>query len=212
MNDLFKQSGLDAAIADLEKDLLLPGGPRISTMRNHNFALLLYGPEDEFKLRSRVLQLVRRLTDQAGFSVLTIALHEVVLERLRAIDGGQRVLEWIANEKRLHRTDPQRALRYLKDELAKHVEGPEGLSRDIAQRIARFREAAPDDEKVLVLLGRAGALYPFFRSSALLKHLGDQTMNTPVVLLYPGVRREEDGLSFMKELTPDRDYRPRIYV
>jgi hypothetical protein len=212
MSDLFKPSGLDAAVADLEKDLLLPGGPRISTMRNHNFALFLYAPEDEFKLRTRVRALVRRLKDEAGFSVLSIALHEVVLERLRAVDGGQRVEDWIAKEKLLHRTDPQRALRYLKDELAKHIEGPEGLSHDIAQRIARFREAAPNDDKSLVLLGRAGALYPFFRSSALLKHLGDQTQNTPVVLLYPGVRREEAGLSFMKELTPDRDYRPRIYA
>jgi len=32
-----------------------------------------------------------------------------------------------------------------------------------------------------------------------------------VVLLYPGERRGEAGLSFMGELAPDRDYRPRIY-
>jgi hypothetical protein len=212
MSDLFKPAGLDAAIADLEKDLLLPGGPRISTMRNHNFALFLYAPEEEFKLRRRIRDLVRRLTDAAGFSVLSIALHDVMLDRLRALDAGTRVQEWVAREKLLYRSDPQRALRYLKDEIAKHIEGPDGLSRDIAQRIARFRETSPADDKSLVLLGRAGALYPFFRSSALLKHLGDQTLNTPVVLLYPGVRREEAGLSFMKELTPDRDYRPRIYA
>jgi len=38
-------------------------------------------------------------------------------------------------------------------------------------------------------------------------HTGD----TPVVLLYPGVRRDLSALSFMGELDPDRDYRPRIY-
>jgi len=33
----------------------------------------------------------------------------------------------------------------------------------------------------------------------------------PVVLLYPGKRRDLSALSFMGELQPDRDYRPRIY-
>ena len=62
-----------------------------------------------------------------------------------------------------------------------------------------------------MLIGRAGALYPFFRVSALLKHLDGKTRNVPVVLLYPGERKGEPGLSFMGELDPDRDYRPRIY-
>jgi hypothetical protein len=55
------------------------------------------------------------------------------------------------------------------------------------------------------------ALYPFARSSALLKHIANRTMGLPVVLLYPGIRTENTALSFMGELPPDRDYRPRIY-
>jgi hypothetical protein len=35
--------------------------------------------------------------------------------------------------------------------------------------------------------------------------------DVPVVLLYPGKRRDLSALSFMGELQPDRDYRPRIY-
>jgi hypothetical protein len=65
-------------------------------------------------------------------------------------------------------------------------------------------------ERAVVFLGRAGALYPFMRLSALLKHLDGHTHNVPVVLLYPG-RRTADGLSFMDQMPPDRDYRPRIY-
>jgi hypothetical protein len=63
----------------------------------------------------------------------------------------------------------------------------------------------------LALIGRAGALYPFFRSSALLRHLDGKTRNVPVVLLYPGERRGSTGLSYMGMLNPDNDYRPRIY-
>jgi len=63
----------------------------------------------------------------------------------------------------------------------------------------------------VILLGRAGALYPFFRSSALLKHLDGKTRGLPVVLLYPGLRLDPTRLSFMGELPGDGDYRPRIY-
>jgi hypothetical protein len=66
-------------------------------------------------------------------------------------------------------------------------------------------------DRTLVLVGRSGALYPFFRTSALLKHIDGKTRNIPVVLLYPGERRDVTELSFMGELQPDRDYRPRIY-
>jgi hypothetical protein len=64
---------------------------------------------------------------------------------------------------------------------------------------------------MLALIGRAGALYPFYRTSGLLKYLAGRTLGVPVVLLYPGERRGENGLSFMSILEPDRDYRPRIY-
>jgi hypothetical protein len=59
--DLFTPLGLDAAMASLEQDLVAPGGPSISTMRNHNFAILLYLPAKEFQLRQRVRQMIGRL-------------------------------------------------------------------------------------------------------------------------------------------------------
>ena len=64
---------------------------------------------------------------------------------------------------------------------------------------------------MLALVGRAGSLFPFFRSSALLRHIDGKTHNVPVVLLYPGERRGPTGLSFMGVVPPDNDYRPRIY-
>jgi hypothetical protein len=63
----------------------------------------------------------------------------------------------------------------------------------------------------VAFIGRAGALYPFLRTSALLRHLDGRTRNVPVVLLYPGERQGATGLRFMGILNPDNDYRPRIY-
>src|SRR5690606_7319056 len=114
--------------------------------------------------------------------------------------------------RRLAKTDRDRALRYLSDKLHPEVEGPDGIAADVAREICAFADAHPDKaERMLVIVGRAGALYPFFRTSALLKHLDGRTRNVPVVLLYPGRRRGETALSFMDMLEPDSDYRPRIY-
>jgi hypothetical protein len=209
-SDLFTPQGLDGAVAALEGDLLKPGGPSISTMRNHNFAILLYLPRDEYRLRQRVRRMVHRLEGE-GWAVLSLALHELVFERMTTRLGPEGLQKLIDMEKQLFRMSPDRALKYLQQKFAEDVDGPNGLAKDVADRIAAFRAAHPDAEnRTLVLLGRAGALYPFFRSSALLKQLGDRTLNTPVVLLYPG--EQKDGLSFMQQLEPDRDYRPRIYA
>lgn len=208
--DLFIPLGLDSAVAALEGDLLKPGGPSISTMRNHNFAILLYLPREEYRLRQRVRQMVHRLEGE-GWAVLSLALHELVFERMTAKLGAEGLQRMIDFEKRLFEMSPERALKDLQQKLAEYIDGPEGLAKDVADRITAFRAAHPGaEDRTLVLLGRAGALYPFFRSSALLKQLGDRTLNTPVVLLYPG--EQNDGLSFMQQLVPDRDYRPRIYA
>lgn len=210
MNDLFPRTDLDEAMAALRRDLLSKDGPQISTMRNYRFAILPYRPADEFKLR----QHARRLADDlkaAGWGVLAISLQKLLLDRIRAT-GDDVVASLIARERRLYDKDPQRALEYLREKIGPHIEGPDGIAADVVRLIGTFADAYPNQaDRTLVLIGRAGALYPFFRSSALLKHIDGKTRNIPVVLLYPGERRDITGLSFMGELPADRDYRPRIY-
>jgi hypothetical protein len=179
-------------------------------MRNYSFAILQYHPKDEFKLR----QFVRRLTDELrteGWGVLPVSLQKLLLDRIRAT-GTENVEALGRREKRLYEKDPERALAYLRDKIAPHIEGPNGIAADVARLINDFADEYPEHaDRRLVLIGRAGALYPFFRSSALLKHIDGKTRNVPVVLLYPGEREGTTGLSFMGELEADRDYRPRIY-
>jgi hypothetical protein len=205
---------LEQAVASLRDDLLGEGGPRISTMRNYRFAILPYSPSDEFKLR----MLMRRLTDQllaSGWGVLPISLQKLLIDRIRAT-GDENIEILRSREQGLFKKDPSRALGYLRDKIAPHIEGPNGIAADVVRLIDKFAAEYPDRaDQTLILIGRAGALYPFFRSSALLKHIDGKTKNIPVVLLYPGnTERQGDAtaLSFMGELEPDRDYRPRIYV
>jgi hypothetical protein len=207
---LFETTSLISAIEALRKDLLAATGPRISTIRNYQFAILPYDPKDEFKLRS----LIRHLSDDLrgeGWNVLSISLQRLLLDRLKGKES--RLLDSIIRtEHRLHDRDPDRALNHLKDKIALYVEGPDGIAKDVIALMDAFADEHPEEaNRTVIFLGRAGALYPFFRSSALLKHLDGKTRNLPVVLLYPGERRDLTALSFMGELPADRDYRPRIY-
>ena len=207
---LFETSSLEQAFAALRQDLIHEDGPRISTMRNYRFAILRYAPSDEFKLRSELRRLSTDLIAN-GWVVLSISLQRLLFDRIRA-QGNEWIERVIRQERSTTGQGRERGLAYLKGKLAPLIEGPDGISADCSKIILDFAAANPDQiDRTLALIGRAGALYPFFRSSALLKHLDGRTRNVPVVLLYPGERRGPTGLSFMGMLDPDNDYRPRIY-
>ena len=206
----FDKTPLISAVDSLRKDLLAEGGPRISTMRTYRFCILPYDPKAEFELRSHI----RKLSDElrsAGWNVLSISLQKILLKILKGQDELvlQRIME---RERRLFEKNPERALNHLKDKLTRLVEEPDGVATEVIKLIGEFADKHPEEtDRTLIFIGRAGALYPFFRSSALLKHIDGRTRNIPVVLLYPGERHDISALSFMGELPADRDYRPRIY-
>jgi hypothetical protein len=201
--DLFPQTPLQEAIHALRSDLIQEAGPRISTMRNYRFAIVQYDPQDEFRLRLEVRRLNNELLHN-GWMVLSINLHKLLLDRVRS--QGHEYIQ------RTSQKSIERGIQDLQTRLAPLIEGPEGIAADVSRIICDHADQNPETiDRTVAIVGRAGALYPFFRSSALLRHLDGRTRNVPVVLLYPGERRGEKGLSFMGVLEPDSDYRPRIY-
>lgn len=203
-------TALGEAFAALRRDLIHEDGPRISTMRNYRFAILQYDPTKEFDLRAQVQKLTGDLVAN-GWVVLSLNLQRLLLDRVRA-QGDDWVRRVIEMERKTSAVAPERGLNYLRTKLSPLIEGPDGIAADCSAAIRAHAEQHPDlVDRTLALIGRAGALYPFFRSSALLKHLDGRTGSVPVVLLYPGTRRGPTGLSFMGMLEPDNDYRPRIY-
>lgn len=207
---LLPPSSLAEAVAALRADLVHEGGPQVSTMRNYRFAILQYDPAKELELRREVSELTAELRRE-GWFVLPLSLHSLFLDRVRAQgpDWVQRVIEM---ERRMDGIDHSRGLGYVKSKIMPLIEGAQGLAADCARVIGEHVDRHPDQvDRTLAIIGRAGAVYPFFRSSALLRHLDGHTRNVPVVLLYPGQRRGPTSLSFMGILDPESDYRPRIY-
>ncbi|MBT9554536.1 MAG: DUF1788 domain-containing protein [Myxococcales bacterium] len=207
---LFHQGPLESAIEALRTDLLADGGPRISTMRNYRFAIVPYEPADETQLRNRM----KKLTDELkslGWLILSISLQKLLLDRVRSL-GDDAVKSLIAAEKRQHGKSPERGLAHLQEQILPLIEGPDGIAADVVKLVQDFATAHPSRvDHSLVLLGRLGALYPFFRSSALLRHIDGRTSGVPVILLYPGTRVGRHALRFMGEHAADGDYRPKIY-
>src|SRR4051794_18588942 len=207
---LFDRSPLQEAFTALRRDLIHEDGPRISTMRNYRFAIVQYEPEKEFELRGEVRKLSSELIAN-GWVVFSINLQKLLLDRVRNL-GEEWVRRVIEMERSTAKVDPDRGLNYLKNKLTPLIEGPDGIAADCSRVICEYADKNPDlVDRTLALIGRAGAIYPFFRTSALLRHLDGRTRNVPVVLLYPGKRQGPTGLSFMGMLNPDNDYRPRIY-
>ena len=207
---LFNESSISEAIAALRNDLIQDDGPRISTMRNYRFAILCYPPAEEFQLRKEIGVLSEDLRG-SGWFVLSISLQKLLLDRIRA-QGDEFAEKVVRMEKELRKNGAERGLQFLKDRIGPLIEGPTGIAADCSKIISEFADKHPDKiDRTLALIGRAGALYPFYRSSALLKHLDGNTRQVPVVLLYPGERSGHTGLSFMGILNADSDYRPRIY-
>jgi hypothetical protein len=208
---LFQQRGkVGEAFDALRRDLIHEDGPRISTMRNYRFAIVQYKPEEEFELRGEVQRLSSDLAAN-GWIVFSLDLQKILFDRIRS-QGEEWIDRVVQMEKRFSQIEDERGLNYLKSKLTPLIEGPDGIAADCSRIIRTYVEQNPDKvERTLALIGRAGALYPFFRSSALLRHLDGRTDNVPVVLLYPGERRGTTGLSYMGILNPDNDYRPRIY-
>ena len=201
---------LPEPFASLRTDLVHKDGPQISTMRNYRFAIALYPPEDEFRVRGHVQTLSRELI-RDGWVILDLDLYKLLLDRVRRLGESwrRRVIDM---ERVTSAQSHERGIGYLQSKLTPMIEGRDGLAADCSRILCEHAERDPERAaRTIAIIGRAGALYPFLSSSALLRYLDGRTADIPVVLLYPGKRTGPTSLSYMGVLPANPDYRPRIY-
>lgn len=202
---------LENRIDGLKKDLLHPAGPCTSTNQNYPFALFQYPPHEEFKMRATLLDLLDTLRSKA-WTIVNVDLLATFIEYLEQQENGTLVESLIQEEKLQYtasRKDHKMPLNVLQNTLDIFLKNPEAYPRAVADKITE-KTTHKNTAKTVVFLSRIGGLYPFYRSSSLLRHL-DKGIKVPTIVLYPGERTEQNYLSFMGEMGADRDYRPRIY-
>lgn len=202
---------LESRIDTLKKDLLNPAGPCISTNRNYPFALFHYPPHEEFKMRSKLVELLDTLRSK-GWTILNVDLFSTLIEYLGKQEGGE-LIEALVQEEKLqynaNRKNHSMPLNVLQNSLDVLLKDPVEYPKVVFEKIMEKTEHT-DETKTVIFLSRIGALYPFYRTSSLLRYL-DKGIRVPTIVLYPGERTEQYYLSFMGEMDADRDYRPRIY-
>jgi len=169
--------------------------PQISAYHDMPYALFRYDPEDELELRKEVALLAIRL-EQAGKHVTRISLAECLQEAMTSV---QPLDDWFEAERR-QGTDT--LVETIHAVLAEHAP----LDDLVAQRMPDD----PDPQTDVVLIHRAGALFPVYRTFTLLELLKGR-VSVPTVLFYPGVLDGAAGLRFMGVLEAEHNYRPKIF-
>ena len=170
--------------------------PQISAYHNMPYAIFRYPPEDEFALRGEVTLLRTRL-EQSGKRVTVISLAaclDTALER-----------EGLALE-RIEKAEKSIGTHKMVDTFHKVISERQPLDELVAEQIPANADPLVD----IVFITRAGALFPFYRTSSLLEQLKGK-VHVPAVLLYPGVLDGAAGLKFMGVLDAEHNYRPKIF-
>jgi hypothetical protein len=170
--------------------------PRIGAYHDMPYAIFRYPPEVEFALRAEVSLLTTRL-EQSGKRVTPISLADCLTE---ALDKSG------LTPQRIGQAEKATSTAKMADTVHKVLSERQPLDRLVAARLPE----EPDPYRDIVFILRAGALFPFYRTSSLLEQLKGQ-MHVPAVLFYPGELDGAAGLRFMGILDAEHNYRPKIF-
>ncbi len=189
-------------LTDKLEPLLRQADPRplISAYHDMPFAIFHYPPEAEWDVRAEVRLLARRLEAQAGKRIVSISLAECLST---ALERGKLSIA------RIEMAERQAGLSKVIDTVHKIVSEPQHQPMD--RLILERMPADGDPTRDVAFIVRAGAAFPFFRTSSLAEHLMGK-LRIPTVLFYPGTLVGPASLSFLG-VTKDvnTSYRPKIF-
>lgn len=192
---------LESRIKALEG--VLKSGEQLGPSHDMPFAILRYDPDEELELRRQVKLLETRL-QQRGLNVERVDLGELMWACFRNHPLGPEGL--LESEDGARNTDEllREANRLL---MGRQADRPGPLEQRVIDRLAPLHE----DAAAVAFLTRAGELFPFYRTSALLERLM-RHVKVRTVLFYPGTLEGTTSLSFMGACEPSPNYRPRIFA
>ncbi|MBK6607325.1 MAG: DUF1788 domain-containing protein [Leptospiraceae bacterium] len=203
-------SDLTKRLNDLKKDIIHPEGMQVTQSQNYPFSIFVYSPEEEFIMRAKFQELILDIKKK-DIQILEINLaHECIELAKNRVDDWS-IEEIIQREKDFFEDDKDfnDPFQLVNDLFTPILESENGISKSIIEKINLFKENL-EGRKGIVFITRAGFLYPFYRTSSLLKFLTN-TKGLPVIFLYPGTRTSDTSLSYMGVMSPDSNYRPRMY-
>ena len=170
--------------------------PKISAYHNMPYAVFRYPPDDEFALRGEITMLRTRL-EQTGKRVTVISLATCLSTALER--------EGITSEE-IKVTEAMTGTATMVATVHKVLTEYQPLDGLVAEQLPEGADPLVD----VIFITRAGALFPFYRTSSLLEQLKGK-VKVPAVLFYPGELDGPAGLRFMGVLDAEHNYRPKIF-
>ncbi len=170
--------------------------PQISAYHDMPYAIFRYPPEDEFALREALTMLKTRL-EAAAKRVTVISLAKCLEEALQR--SG-------LTTERIAQAEKMTGVEKMTDTIHAVLSSRQPLDALVAERLPSDSDPLRD----VVMIYRAGALFPFCRTSSLLEQLKGK-VTVPAVLFYPGELDGAAGLRFMGLLAAEHNYRPKIF-
>lgn len=161
------------------------------------YILYVYPPKDEFALRRELADLKTWL-GLRGVNCVPISLATLFWQAIERAGYRDQIF---AEEEDL--AAGEQTLPELHGSINQILTGPPSLADQVLDALRG------QDGNCAAFLYRAGALYPSYRTSALLDDLRER-LPIPVVLLYPGRLVGSYGLSFMGRCEPAHGYRAKI--
>jgi hypothetical protein len=168
---------------------------KISAYHDMPYALFRYDPNQEYELRRELTLLETRLR-QKGKRVTRVSLAECLFA---AVTSARSLEDWYEAEKS---TSVEETVQTISNILESYT--------PLVDLVADRMPADPDPRKDVVLITRAGALFPVYRTFSLLEQLKGR-VHVPTILFYPGDLDGAAGLRFMGVLDAEHNYRPKIF-
>jgi len=161
------------------------------------YLVYVYPPQQEFRVRGELGELKLWIEAQE------VACFHVSLAELfwQAVDEAGFADQIVAEEEQA--PGDLGSLANVQTSISQILTGPPSL----ADRVLQVLQDVPT--RSAAFLYRAGALYPCYRTSAILDDLRER-VDIPVVLLYPGGLEGSYGLRFMDRCAPAHGYRAKI--
>jgi hypothetical protein len=190
-------------MSSLPKSILKLGEEVVAYYGGHSvggtppYLVYAYPPDKEYQVRGDLKDLQVWLQAR-GVTAVAVSLADLFWQ---AVDESGFFDQIVAEEQR--RPGDAAVLAEVMTSISQILQGPPSLADRVLRAIGGTLERS------VTFLYRAGALYPVFRTSALLDDLRER-LREAVVLLYPGRVVGLYGLSFMGRCEPAHGYRATI--
>lgn len=187
-----KERSLNERLIELEDRMIsVDALTRYGTANDLKFYIFDYSPKDELIIRKEVKKLIEH-----NEKIVEFDLYEMMMQIIEEEGYMEDVI----------RMEPEYDKALLLSEVFQPLLSVEENNNKLLEM---FKDKAPDDGQLIVLISGVGKAYPIIRSHTILNNLQSIFRKNPVVMMYPGRYEIKNSmtLKLFERLDDDNYYR-----